>query len=338
MRERLAQALTGERPEAPAEAAERTAFLAAADANGVVGLLAHLGPDFERVAQAHRAKSIRALRFTVRASRVLEEARIAHAVLKGATSAARWSEPSARQQSDLDVLVHRDDLRKASRAMVDSGLASHEFLAGEEMHNAALQPKEASGLLIEIHHALNSSHEVKIDIAALLSRRIRVQTAQGPIWGLSLEDDAVFLALHASTHALHRLAWLVDLWRLGPAGVDWVEAARRARRGNVAIPVELAWRQTRELLAAPIPEAAFETLGVGLSQRLRYESLFRLTHATRGRAQQFFERSFRMALVPLWNVPGVLAHKLRAREEEAEAYASLSPREKGRTEPDPGAG
>jgi hypothetical protein len=337
VRLRLAQALTGERPAPGVDDPLRDAFRVAAERHGVAGLLGHLGPDFERSAMALKAKGIRALRFTLRVTKALDEAGVVHAVMKGATSAARWPEPSARVQSDVDVLVHRGELSRASEAMVKSGLASHQFIAGEVMHNAALQPKEPGGLLIELHHALTSHHDVRLDVSELIERRVQLSTPQGPVWGLAPEDDAVYLALHASTHALHRLAWLVDLWRLGVAGVDWIEAARRAREGNVGGAVELAWRETRELFGAPIGEAAFDELGVGAAQRLRYRALYRLTHRTQGAAQQFFERGFRMALVPLGDMPRVLRFKLRAREEEAAGYTP-SPDRRGPTDASASAG
>lgn len=324
LRLRLAQVLTQERAAPGVDDPLREPFRLAAEGHGVAGLLGHLGPDFERSAMALKAKGIRALRFTMRVTQALDEAGVVHAVLKGAACGARWAEPSARQQSDVDVLLHRGDLKRASEAMVKSGLASHEFLAGDVMHNASLQPKEPGGLLIELHHSLTSHHDVHFDVSEMIERRVQLTTPQGPVWGLAPEDDAVFLALHASTHALHRLAWLVDLWRLSLAGVDWIEAARRAREGNVAGAVELAWRETRALFGAPIGEAAFDELGVGAAQRLRYRTLYQLTHHTQGKPQQFFERSFRMALVPLWDMPGVLRHKLRANAEEAAAYKTLS--------------
>ena len=326
LRRQLAHLLTGERPAPPDGSPERAEVLAAAEKHGVIGLLAHLGEDFERTALAYRAKSIRALRFTVRACRVLEEAGIVYAVLKGGVAGSRWKDPTARQQSDVDLLVRRADLSRASEAMVTAGLASHEFLAGEIKHNAGLQPKEAGGLLIEIHHALTSDHAVELDIAELLNRRVRINTAQGEIRGLAPEDDAAYLAMHASTHALQRLAWLVDLAALDSVGVDWVTAAARAREGNIAIPVELAWRETRELLATPIPEAAFRELEVGMSQRARYRALYRLAHATQGTPQRVLEIGFRLALVPLPDLPGVFVHKLRARQEVEHAIAADVPR------------
>ncbi len=319
LRVQLAQLLTGERQAPPEGSAERAELVAAGDRHGVVGLLAHLGGDFERLARAHQARAIRALRFTLRTSRVLDEAGIVHVVMKGAVAGSRWTEPTARQQSDVDLLVRREDLQRASEAMVTAGLASHQFLAGEIKHNAGLQPKEAGGLLIEIHHALTSDHAVELKVEDLLRRRVRVETAQGPLWGLTPEDDAVYLAMHASTHALQRLAWLVDLARLDSVGVDWITAAARAREGNIGMPVELAWRETRELLATPIPEAAFHELRVGLGQKARYRALYRLAHATKGTPQRALEIGFRLALVPLPDLPGVFVHKFRAKREVEQA-------------------
>jgi hypothetical protein len=241
-------------------------------------------------------------------------------VLKGVAAAARWKEPSARQQSDLDLLVAPVDLKAASKALIDAKLASEVFMAGDHVHNASLKPAEKNGLTIELHYALNSNHEISVDIAALVARRIFLDTAQGKIPALSPEDDAAYLAMHAATHALARLAWLVDLEGLGRAGVDWVEAARRAKAWNVAAPVECAWRQARTLLAVPIPERAFAELGTSLAQRVAVDALYRATWATAGEPHKWLERAFRLALVPPKSWPSLAIHKFRARKEQISAY------------------
>ncbi len=308
-RRALADLLTGARRDV-------SAFRGAAERHGVLGLL--LGDDI--AARALQSKSLRALRFSRRAVEAVEAKGIACVVLKGVAAATRWKEPSARQQSDLDLLVTRENLKAASKALIDAGVASHEFMSGEHMHNASLAPASPSGLTIELHHALNSNHEIRIDVGQVLARRITLQTGRGSIPALSPEDDAAYLAMHAATHALGRLAWLVDLEGLARAGVDWVEAARRAKAWGVALPVECAWRQARDLLAVPIPEAAFAALGTALPLRSAVNALFKLTWATSGTAHIWAERAFRLSLVHPAVWPQLAVHKYLARKEEKAAY------------------
>ncbi len=305
----LADLLTGTRTDAEA-------FQAAAERHGVLGLL--FGDSVP--ARALQSRSLRALKFSRRAVEAVEQAGIACLVLKGVAAAQRWTEPSARQQSDLDLLVAPAELKAASKALIDAKLASEVFMAGDHVHNASLKPAEKNGLTIELHYALNSNHEISVDIAALVARRIFLDTPQGRIPALSPEDDAAYLAMHAATHALSRLAWLVDLEGLGRAGVDWVEAARRAKAWNVALPVECAWRHARQLLAVPIPERAFAELGTSLAQRTAVEALYRATWGTAGEPHKWLERAFRLALVPPKSWPSLAIHKYRARREQMSAY------------------
>lgn len=291
-------------------------FQAAAERHGVFGLI------FEGSAAATvlQGRAMRALKFSRRAVEAVEAAGIACVVLKGSAAAARWRVPLARQQSDLDLLVDPANLRAASRALIAAGVASREFMAGDHVHNASLAPATRGGLTIELHYALNSNHEISVDIAALISRRIFHQTAQGQIPGLSAEDDAAYLAMHAATHALSRLAWLVDLEGVSRTGVDWVEAARRARAWNVALPVECAWRHARDLLAVPIPEQAFAALGTAPVQRSAVEALYQATWGTAGQPHKWLERAFRLALVRPSSWPALAVHKFRARQEQIRAY------------------
>ncbi len=291
-------------------------FRAAAERHGVLGLV--FGDS--TAARALQARALRALKFSRRAVDAVEAAGIPCVVLKGVAAATRWKEPLARQQSDLDLLVAPADLKAASKALIDAKIASFEFMAGTHVHNASLKATEKNGLTIELHHALNSNHEISVDIATLLRRRIFHHTPQGRIPALTPEDDAAYLAMHAATHALSRLAWLVDLEGLGRAGVDWAEAARRAKAWNIALPVECAWRHARELFSVPIPERAFEMLGTSVAQRFAVAALYRATWSTAGTPHVWLERAFRLALVPAKSWPSLAVHKYRARREQIRAY------------------
>jgi len=288
----------------------------AAERHGVLGLLAD-----DVAARALQSRGLRALKFTLRAVEAVEKAGIGCVVLKGSAAATRWREPAARQQSDLDLLVTRADLKAATRALIDAGVASHAFMAGDHIHNASLLPAQPSGLMIELHHALNSNHEISVDVRQLINRRVHLESPQGKVPALTSEDDAAYLAMHAATHAIGRLAWLVDLEGLGRAGVDWEEAAGRARAWNVALPVECAWREARALLEVPIPDAAFRKLGTSAAQRAAIAALYRATWATAGTAHVWLERAFRLSLVPPSDWPRLAVHKARARKEEQDAYA-----------------
>lgn len=316
----VAELLTGARRLEDLSPAKHAEARLAAERHGVLGLLPGKTLHWLAAARVLATRSLRALRFTRRAVEAVESAGIVCVVLKGVAAGARWAEPSARQQSDLDLLVARGDLPAASKALIDAGLAQPAFLPGEHVHNASLKPKERSGLLIELHHSLNSNHELKADVSELLARRVQLQTPQGTVPAFALEDDAAYLAMHAATHVMARLAWLVDLQAVGQAGVDWVEAARRARLWNMALPVECAWRQARELLGVPIPERAFSELGTSRAQRTAVFALYAASWSTAGVSRTWVERVFRLALVPPGNWLQLARHRYLAIREQDIAY------------------
>ncbi|MBX7097258.1 MAG: nucleotidyltransferase family protein [Myxococcaceae bacterium] len=310
----LSRWLCGELAPAAWSSERRAALQLEAERHGVIGLLEPKAP----AALALRARSLRALRFTLRCVAALEAERIEVVVLKGAACASLWPDPTVRPQGDVDLLVAPHALERAAKALLDAGVARARVVEGRHLHNATLTPAPG-GLNIELHHGLTSHHELTVDVEHLLARRRRVVTGQGPLPALALEDDAVYLALHAATHAMMRLAWVVDLQGLHLSGVDWVEAARRARAWNAAAAVELAWRDARELLAVSIPEAAFEALGVGRARAQLTHALLELARGT-GAESSTSARLLRLAMVPTVDLPKVVLRKLRANREEAQGH------------------
>lgn len=310
----LAQWLCGELAPEAWSPERRAALTLAAERHGVNGLLAPASP----AALALRARGIQALRFTRACVTALEAEKIPCVVLKGAATATRWSDPSVRPQTDVDLLVAPEHLRAAGDLLLAKDVVGPRVIDGEHLHNATFAPKGPGAFALELHHGLSSHHHLALDVHELLARRVSLATAQGAVPALAPEDDAVYLALHAATHALTRLAWLVDLQGLHRAGVDWLSAAARAHAWNASGAVELAWQQTRELLAVPIPEVAMRMLRVPAPKRWLAHRLLALSRS--GRQAQTAERLLRLALVPLADVPQVVVQKLKANAEEAKGH------------------
>lgn len=313
----VAQCLTGELATAGLDEALSQRLFESASRNGVLGLFPLSHPQLRQSLLAQQARAMRALKFTHRVVAAIEDAKIPVVVLKGVVAASRWTDPTLRQQSDVDVLVEAARKDEAAAALIAAGVCGGRFLDAKHMHNDSLTPKETSGLLVEVHQYFNAHHENRADISEILARRVRVKTALGSLPAMAAEDEAVYLALHATTHALQRLAWLVDLWRLD---ASWVEAARRAKAWRVAEAVAPAWMRTRALLGASIPIAAFDELGVPVPHRRLAELILGLADRSEGDTHVFFERAFRLAVVPPGSLPRVLRQKMAARREERLAY------------------
>lgn len=94
---------------------------------------------------------------------VLEDAKIAHVALKGATMRNYYPKPYMRTSSDVDILVRPDDVERAVAVLTDS---SYELI-GRGLHDVSFQ--SPSKQLIELHFDLleegrldNSSDIIKV--------------------------------------------------------------------------------------------------------------------------------------------------------------------------------
>ncbi len=315
--ERVAQALRGELDVSGLCEADRATLVHTAQAHGVAGLLAHTHPDFTRPTLGLKAHFMRAFISSTAAVAALEKASIPCLVMKGIAASSYWVNQQVRPQSDLDLLVAPADLPRAKTALLEGGVAKHVSIEGHFVHNASLKPASAAGLYIELHHALTSHHLLNVDIASLVARRETVVLNGVNVPSMHPVDAVVYLALHASTHALARLAWLVDLEGYARRSqVDWLDAAHRAVDWGCALAVGLAWGEARRLLNAPIPDAAMKALDRPQVQAQLVQALYWATTRTQGYAHRTAERTFRLSLVPPRHLPGVMVKKLRANHEQ----------------------
>ena len=286
--------------------------------HGVLGLFALHGS--EGPLRTVKAQYLRALKFTHRVVEALSSAEIPVVVLKGVAAGRVWSDPSVRQQGDVDVLIAKKHQHLAAEVLVEKGVCAQRFLTAQSHHNDTLNPRDPYGFLVEVHHYFNPHHPARMNVAELLERRIWFDTPIGKLPALAPEDDAVYLAVHATTSAFRRMAWLVDLAYL-PA--DWSVAAQRAKNWNLAPAVLPAWRRTRQSLKVPIPEAAFDKLASLPGQETLSNWALELADATHGQTRRFWDAAYRVLCVHPQALPRVLRQKMMAREEERRAYEGL---------------
>jgi hypothetical protein len=156
---------------------------------------------------------------------------------------------------DIDLLLPAPDharalevLRRAQWHVVRAGGAGH--------YDTQLVHGDVPSLALEVHYGLEPSSErvTALDPAALWERRVPLDCAGTPAFGLSRADELVVLAAHAGKpfHGFTRLIWIADLAMVvGDAAVrgapmDWdaVHAAAEEARclTVVGAALELARR------------------------------------------------------------------------------------------------
>jgi len=324
-RRRLLLALDGRLELGRLTRGERKDLLDAAVQEGVHRLVAARYPELGEPPKSWRAGVVLPGYVTRRAIALLEEAGIACAVLKGvAVAAMAWERPELRPQWDVDLLVAPRDQTRAAEVLQKGGLAGKMKLEGRNWHHLVLYTASPPGLVIEIHRELTVDLPVNVNADDLLARSIRIETPDGELPTLDREDTIVYLALHASVHAMERLQWVVDIAHfVRRQPIDWEVAVMRARTWGIALPVEIAWRQAVVMLSAQIPAAALRELGVPWARRVLSGTLLDGARRAGGAIRQALERAFRLSLVP---TPPALAstlrRKLRARAEGQRAAGS----------------
>ena len=260
---------------------EAQALAADAARHGLSALVLHLAGEtgLERPASAlarlradariSAAQAMRARALLIRALDALADRGVLAAPLKGHFLAQRlYPDPLLRPSGDVDLLVAREDLERALRALSSLGLAppSPELERYRREHHHHLELTSPAGT-VELHFEAITGFGTQISGAPLLARA-RPATLEGRrLLALDPADELVYLAVHASQHVFARLSWLYDLklhLRAHPPDADAVIAAARAHR--VEAPAFFALAVAAQALEADVPPAVLDALRPGLGR------------------------------------------------------------------------
>ncbi|MCE9672359.1 nucleotidyltransferase family protein [Myxococcus stipitatus] len=285
-------ALLRDWPSAPSRPApvgkEALDFVRAAVRHGLAGFVAHAvgqggwslpaeaGALLRRESLAGAARNIQVKALLLRALEVLAGEGIVPVALKGYGLGLRlYPDPLQRATRDVDLLVGREQVGPAVRALTRLGLATRSPDAARHVEASAHHVElEGPAGLVELHfHALSPwGHPLEGD--TLLARAVEDGLEGRRVRWLRPEDEAVYLSLHAGNHLLQRLAWVFDLKLLALRGLDWPRVVAAARETGQAQAAWYGWETARRLLGAPVPEAALRELAPPLWQRTVAGRLF----------------------------------------------------------------
>ena len=206
-------------------------------------------------------------------AQVLEALRrygIAVVALKGAhLGHVVYRNSALRTMCDLDLLVRREDLTRATEVLTGLDYAA-QYYGVEEVDYARhhhLRPlARPGGIRIEIHwHIVQPTAPFPIDIEGLWERAQSAEIAGVEALVLSPEDLVLHLCLHASfSHKFRvglRACWdILEVVRHYRDTIDWDQVVRRAQQWRIGKYAYLTLRLARELLAADIPVAVIAAL------------------------------------------------------------------------------
>ncbi len=263
--------------------------LLSGDASVPVEALKQLKQLGYRAAVYHKS----ALQAAAEAGAALRAAGVRHAVLKGPfLYEAFYQDRFPREYDDIDLLVASADVDRALAALERTGYEAvgpgwtRALLRRGHFH-LTLQSTRPGRPPIELHWALvDRANLYRVPDAELLARAREFSAGEGSFSVLSIEDEFIYLCLHAAKHGVMNatgirqgfpaewfarlsvgncLIWFMDidlLLRREAGGMDWEAVARRAREWNVLDEVAVCLRVLQKLQPESAAAAALGKLGV----------------------------------------------------------------------------
>lgn len=181
-----------------------------------------------------------------------------------ALAASLYGDVALREYCDLDILIRREDVRRAIEVLLAGGYRTDlptrpadraaYLRARHELHFITLD-----GSLIEIHQTfLAPFFCFPLDDESLWRRLERKSFCGREILALAPEDLLLVLCAHGTKHRWARLAWICDVARLlvvSGSELDWSVIMSRAESLGATRMVLLGLVLAGRLLGAPVPAA-----------------------------------------------------------------------------------
>ncbi len=168
---------------------------------------------------------------------------------------------TARQFSDLDILIHARDYARTKAALSEAG-----FTPG-----VALRPPEEAALLrtgyeltfdgvngrnlLEIQwQVLPRFYAVDFDMPAMFARAVTQSVAGVTVRALRADDLLLALCAHAAKHLWMQLSWMYDIATLARMSqLDWDSLWRQAERLGIRRIVGVTFLSAHRLFGTPLP-------------------------------------------------------------------------------------
>jgi hypothetical protein len=191
--------------------------------------------------------------------------------LKGLALARRYyGEVALRPMTDMDLLVRREDVLRATATLrrlgyrADNGMGSP--FGFYSFTSAVVAYARPGSLSIEMHWELFGRHAYRpsLPAAEVWNRALVINIFDQSVRYLHPRDELWYLCVHAAIeHRLERLIWLVDIAELVdslPADWDWQRFIEETRAAGVALPVAAALAYCCAHLRLSAPADALERL------------------------------------------------------------------------------
>ncbi|MDD3597473.1 nucleotidyltransferase family protein [Sulfuricurvum sp.] len=184
-------------------------------------------------------------------------------------SSLLYDDISQRQFSDIDVLLHQEDIYRAVIMLESLGYRSEfssDFLKNEMLlkidKDFAVSTPDGK-VNIEFHWKLFSNKQMqKGNLICFSADNAVVNIHNTCIQTLAMDIQLLYLLVHGSKHYWERLEWICDidrLVRLNPE-MNWSILIERARAMDIEGMVYLGLMISHELLETPLDEKIVERI------------------------------------------------------------------------------
>jgi len=177
-----------------------------------------------------------------------------------------YGDVTARQFSDLDILVRPSNVGRAKAALADLGYVPEISLTPREERAYIASGYEYSFNSVRGDHLLELQwrilprfYVVDFDPDGLFQRAAQVCLGERSFPALCAEDLMLALCVHAAKHVWSQLSWLCDIARLAKSSlINWERVERQARHLGIERIVALNLLLAQKLLAADPPRSWLE--------------------------------------------------------------------------------
>jgi len=193
--------------------------------------------------------------------------------LKGPVLAGSvYGRASLRQSNDLDILVHRKDLLRATELLIHEATPPRYHLKGGgwpdplqlELGYHTELVRDDGRLVVELHWELMDPRFcIHLGPEQFWSRLEPISVGGTTVSGFGPEDLLLCLCVHATKHHWERLSLICDVAELirHAPGLDWGVLLRRAHASGTERILFVGLLLANRLLDAPLPEAIVRRIG-----------------------------------------------------------------------------
>lgn len=195
-----------------------------------------------------------------------------------------YGDLAARPAGDLDLLIHRGDLKRATAILLERGyqLTTAVFPDGSPAVENCFEyhfERLSDGMVVELRWRLDLAYaRFRRDLGMnwLWPTRRTAVVAGAEVPNISPENTLLLLCMHGSKHIWSRLIWICDVAQLLDVGrgLDWNLAIREAKRQGLIRAVALGVLLANRVIGAAVPERilkGFESDSVSLALAKYFE-------------------------------------------------------------------